>query len=471
MELGWLIGLIIGAAMGAALVWLWLRNKTDDVKVEALAEQIKQFDAEAKVFSGKLAVAEEREQHLNKNVEEWRKQATAFMEQMSQSEKQLANLKQQYALKEQAYETLQAAAEKEQKQLLELQKQFKDQFENLSHAILRQQTDQFNTLSKESLGVLINPFKDKLDMFEKTVRESYDTENKERASLKGQIIQLMTLNQQMAEETQNLTQALKGDNKAQGDWGETLLERMFESIGMQEGVHYLVQENIKTEQGSNLRPDFIVKSKNSPDIIIDSKVSLKAYERHMTATDETEKAQALDEHLRSLRQHYTMLASKDYQKHYGTKSFEYIVLFTPIENALTVALRADPTLQAESLKKHVILASTTTLLFMLKMIMMLWRQQNANERADEIVRQAAALYDKFVNFAEDLQGVGVHLDKARGAQLEALNKLSVGKDNLVRKVERLKEFDIPTKKVMPEMLRQKALPGTEQAVDITEATD
>jgi DNA recombination protein RmuC len=447
MELNWLIGLVVGALLGGALVWLWLRSKpvtNPDVlgKLAKYDEAVREWSAnmeQARLYKQELEKAAVREAEAHKRADE--------------KDKQIANLRVEQAQRQQELLALQEKLALQKTELLDLQKQFKESFENLSTQILRRQTEEFRQASEHNLGQLLNPLKTNLEKFEKTVRDTYDSDLKDRASVKAQVEQLMGLNQQMAVEARNLTQALKGDSKVQGDWGETVLERLFESVGMQAGKHYLKQENLKSADGDNTRPDYIVRLPENRNVVIDCKVSLTAYERYAAATDDAQRSAALKAHIQSIRKHVDSLAEKRYQELQGLQAVDFVVLFMPIEPALNIALQSDERLHIDAIQKKILLASQTNLFAILRIILTMWRQQDVTKNAEEMARQAGAMYDKFVAFVDDLQEVGQRIKQTDAAYANALNKLHTGSGNLVRRAEGLRKLGLTTKKELPQALR------------------
>lgn len=319
-------------------------------------------------------------------------------------------------------------------------------FKNIANEIFEDKSKKFASSNKESLATILNPLQSKIQQFEKRVEDTYDRESKERFSLVKEIKNLQALNSKISEDAVNLTNALKGDNKAQGSWGEVVLESVLEKSGLVKGREYEVQVSLKAEDGSKSLPDVIVHLPESRDIIIDSKVSLKAWDAFCSSEDEALKSDLLKQHIQSIRQHVKSLSAKDYQKLSGINSLDYVFLFMPIEAAYSMAIQNDYELSHYAFEKNIIFVGPTTLLTTLKTVQNLWRLSQQNKNANEIAERAGALYDKFVNFVEDLEEIGLKIDASKKSFEKAHNKLYSGRGNLIKRVESLKELGAKTSK-------------------------
>ena len=319
-------------------------------------------------------------------------------------------------------------------------------FKNLANEIFDDKSKKFTATNKESLNAVLNPLQERIQRFEKRVEETYDKESKERFSLAKEIENLQKLNTRISEEAINLTNALKGDNKAQGSWGEFVLESILEKSGLVKGREYEVQVSLKDEEGGKAQPDVIVHLPESRDIIIDSKVSLKAWDAYSAAKEESIKEEALKQHIASIRNHVKLLSSKDYQNLVGVNSLDYVFLFMPIEAAYSAALQEDPELFQFAFERNIIFVVPTTLLTTLKTVQNLWRLAQQNQNANEIAERAGALYDKFVAFVDDLDDVGHRIDASKKSFEKARNKLLSGRGNLVKRAESLKQLGAKTSK-------------------------
>lgn len=319
-------------------------------------------------------------------------------------------------------------------------------FKNIANEIFEDKSKKLVDNNKESLSTVLNPLQDKIRQFEKRVEDTYDKESKERFSLAREIKQLQELNTQISEDAVNLTNALKGDNKAQGNWGEMILETLLENSGLVKGREYEVQVSLQSAQGGKFQPDVIVHLPESRDIIIDSKVSLKAWDAYCSVDEADEKAEFLKQHVQSVRSHVKSLSAKDYQNLTGISSLDYVFMFMPIDAAYSVAIQNDPGLSQYAFEKNIVFVSPTMLLTTLKLAQNLWRLDQQNRNAVEIAEKAGALYDKFVNFVADLEDVGARIDSTKKSYDKAHNKLRSGTGNLIRRVEDLKTLGAKTSK-------------------------
>ena len=327
-----------------------------------------------------------------------------------------------------------------------------NQFELLSQRIFNDKSAQFKALNQDSITQLLNPFKIQLDGFKKQVSDCYLNESKERYNLQNEITKLAEINTLMQQETSNLTNALKGDNKQQGNWGEVILQRILESSGLREGHEYETQMSLKNEHGQRLQPDIIVNLPQNKNIIIDAKVSLVAYERFFNADDPQTEKEALQAHLLSVRQHIKGLGKKDYQKLIGTNSLDYVLLFVAVEPAFITAIEHDPELVKLALDNNILLASPTNLMIALRTIENLWRFEQQEQNGRLIARQAGKLYDKLRLFSQNMLDLGTQLGRAQTTYDHALKQLSQGRGNIIQQAEGLKQMGIPIKQSLPDVL-------------------
>ena len=337
-----------------------------------------------------------------------------------------------------------------------LQQQFAIQFENLANKILEEKSTRFTELNKTNLDGVLKPLQEKLKDFEKKVEDTYSNESRQRIMLQQEIKTLHDLNQVMSKEANNLTNALKGQTKTQGNWGEVILESILEKSGLEKDREYFLQESHIGEDGRRYQPDVIIKLPENRTVIIDSKVSLVAYETYCSCNEgeEAKKRLALNEHLQSLRLHIKGLASKNYQNLYD--GLDYVLLFIPIEPAFTLAVQNEINLWNEAFEKNIVIVSTSTLLATLRTISVIWRQEKYNRNAQEIAKQSGDLYDKFKNFIDDLIEVGKKMDGAKSSYEDAMKKLSTGRCNLVRSAEKIKSLGATTTKSIPVQLIDRA---------------
>ncbi len=359
---------------------------------------------------------------------------------------------------------LEAALDSERKQglgriesLNEAKEALTSQFKNLANEILEDKSKRFTEQNVANLDALLKPLQTKLSEFKEQVNVSYGNEARERFALKSEIERLANLNLRMSDETRSLTQALKGDSKVQGNWGELVLESILESSGLRKGEEYLVQDSHTQTDGSRLQPDVVVKLPEGRSLVVDSKVSITAYSRHAEATDPTVSEQELAAHIQSLRQHIQGLSSKNYSSLYGIGSVDFVLMFVPIEPAFLLALKTAPNLYQEALAKNIVLVCPSTLMATLRTVAHLWRQDSQNRNALEIAKQCGTLYDKFVGFVEDLEKLGQRLDQAQTSYHDAFNKLKSGKGNLIRTAEKVRELGVkPSKNISAPLIESSA---------------
>jgi DNA recombination protein RmuC len=354
------------------------------------------------------------------------------------------------------HDNIQQRLAEQKNELQQLQEKFTKEFENLANKILEEKSQKFTEQNKINIDQILKPLGEKIKDFEKKVQDNYDAENKEKASLKTEIQRLYELNQKMTTDAQNLTRALKGDNKAQGNWGEFILETILEKSGLNKDREYSIQPSFTTEDGRRLQPDVIINLPEGKSLIIDSKVSLTGYEKYYTAEDDTERQVALREHLLSVRTHIKGLSEKKYQNLYQLKSLDFVLLFIPIEPAFALSVQQDAQLFHDAFEKNIVIVSPSTLLATLRTVSSIWRQENHNRNAVEIARKAGDLYDKFDGFVKDMIGLGTKLDQSKKDYESAMNKLSTGKGNIVKRVQELKDMGAIASKSLPQNLLDRA---------------
>ena len=346
---------------------------------------------------------------------------------------------------------------KEQKQEVEqLQEKFTKEFENLANKILEEKTSKFTEQNKENLVNLLNPLQEKIQLFEKKVEDTHKESIDYHAALRQQIVGLTAMNEQMSKETLNLTKALKGDSKMQGNWGELILERVLEKSGLEKDREYFVQEGFVAEEGNRVFPDVVINLPDGKKMIVDSKVTLTAYERYINEEDDQLKSQYLKEHVIAINRHVEQLSNKNYQDLYEIESPDFVLLFIPIESAFAIALNEDTNLYNKAFEKNIVIVTPSTLLATLRTIDSMWTNQKQQENALEIARQAGALYDKFHGLWTDLITVGKKLDDAKSGYSDAMNKLIDGSGNLINRVENLKKMGAKAKKSLPENIISRA---------------
>jgi DNA recombination protein RmuC len=324
--------------------------------------------------------------------------------------------------------------------LQEVQQKFKHEFENLANKLLDEKSAKFTEHNRANMDVILNPFKEKLKDFEDKVDKVYKIEADERNILKGVITQLMELNKQISDEANNLTKALKGDNKRQGNWGEVILERVLESSGLIKDREYRIQANMQTTDGSRYQPDVIIDLPDDKHLVIDAKVSLIAYERLVNCETEDERKLFAKAHVESIRGHITSLSSKHYHDLYQINSPDFVLLFVPIESSFSIAVQLDSEIFNYAWDKRVVIVSPSTLLATLRTIASMWKQERQNRNVLEIARLSGEMYDKFYGFIADMEGIGKNIKLTQDNYDKALNKLSTGRGNLVTTADKIKKL-------------------------------
>jgi DNA recombination protein RmuC len=346
---------------------------------------------------------------------------------------------------------------KEQKQEVEkLQEKFTKEFENLANKILEEKSNKFTEQNKENMKDILTPLQDKIQLFEKKVEDTHKESIDYHAALRQQILGLREMNLQMSKETINLTRALKGDSKMQGNWGELVLERVLEKSGLEKDREYFVQQSHTNAEGQRVFPDVVINLPDGKKMIVDSKVSLTAYEKFINEDDELLKNAFLKEHVNSIKRHVEQLGDKNYHDLYQIESPDFVLLFIPMEPAFALALNEDTTLYNKAFEKNIVIVTPSTLLATLRTIDSMWANQKQQENAFEIARQAGALYDKFEGFVADLIKIGKKIDESKTEYSNAMNKLVEGKGNLIVSVEKLKKMGAKAKKALPENILNRA---------------
>ncbi|WP_462253336.1 DNA recombination protein RmuC [Ekhidna sp.] len=437
MEISSLIFLIVGLAIGLPMGWLIFRVRSSTSVPE---------NGELKI---QLKLEMERSAKLNQELQqindELRKEREEVLHLNSQNSTLTAN-----------YQNLQTRLEEQKGELTQLQEKFTTEFKNLANEIFEEKSKKFTDQNKSNLHELLGPLGQKLSDFEKKVEQTNKESLERSTALREQIIGLRELNSRMTKEAENLTKALKGDVKMQGNWGEVILERILEKSGLEKDREYFVQETLHSEEGKRLRPDVIIKLPDNKNLVIDAKMSLIAYEKYMNTDDENEKEQHLKDHILSVRAHVKGLAEKNYHQLFDGGSLDYVLMFVPIESAFALVVQHGGELYNEAHEKSIIIVSPATLVATLRTVSSIWKHEYQNRNALEIARQGGALYDKFKSFVDDLIEVGKSLDKSKQQYGQAMNKLVEGKDNLIRKTERLKELGSKTSKSMDDKLLYRA---------------
>jgi DNA recombination protein RmuC len=351
---------------------------------------------------------------------------------------------------------LQLKLEEHKAEVENLQKKFTNDFEVLANKILEEKSTKFTNQNRENIKNILEPLEKKIQLFERKVTDSDEKRAGFHSALKTQLDTLKDLNAQMSKDTINLTKALKGDSKMQGNWGELVLERVLEKSGLEKDREYFVQQSFTTDDGSRVLPDVVIHLPDNKKMIVDSKVSLTAYERFINEDDENLKEQFLKEHVNSLKRHIEQLSAKKYEDLYQIESPDFVLLFIPIEPAFAVALNADNYLYNKAFEKNIVIVTPATLLATLRTIDSMWNNEKQQRNALEIARQAGALYDKFHGLLADLIGIGKRIDESKKEYANAMNKLVEGRGNIIVSVEKLKKMGAKAKKGLPEKIIERA---------------
>ncbi|MCT8352657.1 DNA recombination protein RmuC [Photorhabdus bodei] len=435
-----MIGTLGGLLGGGILVWFSVHQRIQQQELE-----LRKLDSQLAVANEKL----EQSAYWRVECEQLNQELRAQREINSVQESELREVTTRL-------EESRLAAEEKQRLLINSELRLNTQFENLANRIFEQTGRRTDEQNRQSLNTLLAPFREQLDGLHRQVQESFGQEARERHTLAHEIRNLQQLNVQMAQEAINLTNALKGNNKIQGDWGEVVLARILEASGLREGHEFRTQVNIKVEGNRRFQPDVIVHLPQGKDVVIDAKMSLVAYERYFNSEDQHQRELALQEHIDSIKGHIRGLSRKDYQQLPGLKSLDYVLMFIPVEPAYLVALNKAPELLDEALKYNIMLVSPSTLLVAVRTINNLWRYDYQSQNARLIADKAARMYDKMRLFVDDMQGLGQSLDKAQLNYRLAMKKLTEGRGNLISQAESFRNLGVEVKRPIDPELVDKA---------------
>ncbi|EKK7704138.1 DNA recombination protein RmuC [Cronobacter sakazakii] len=442
MEISYLV-LAVVALAGVVVGWLMSGLRTAQHKADLLAQQ--------RDIYGELSAAREALAHN----QHWRDECDLLNNELRNLREINSSLESDLREVTTRLEATQVHAEEKLRQMMSSEQRLSEQFENLANRIFEQSRRQVDEQNRQSLNGLLSPLREQLDGFRRQVQESFGQEARERHTLAHEIRNLQQLNAQMAQEAINLTRALKGDNKAQGNWGEVVLARVLEASGLREGHEYETQVNIQLADRSRMQPDVIVRLPQGKDVVIDAKMTLVAYERYFNAEDDYSRELALNEHIASLRNHIRLLGRKDYQQLPGLRTLDYVLMFIPVEPAFLLAIDKQPELITEALKNNIMLVSPTTLLVALRTISNLWRYEHQSRNAQQIADRASRLYDKMRLFVDDMSAIGQNLDKASDSYRQAMKKLASGRGNLLAQAEAFRGMGVEVKReINPDLAEQ-----------------
>jgi DNA recombination protein RmuC len=431
--------LISGLFIGFLAGWMFLKRKSDQSSViESLKSKLNDQMVETKIKAGELEIKSREADELKMYLEKNRAKVVELSSELSTAKANLENMSDKL--------------ENQKKELESIREKFVFEFKTLASEIMQKESKTFTEQNKSQLENLLKPLGVKIQEFEKKVEETYEKETREQISLKEEVKRLSELNKQISTDAQNLAEALKGQSKTQGNWGELILESILEKSGLAKDREFFVQKGFKSEDGRRLQPDVVLNLPGNKNVIIDSKVSLTAYEKYSSEEDENLRQLALKNHLLSVKKHVDELAVKNYQHIYDLNSLDFVIMFLPVEPAFLAAVKEDQGLWGYAYEKGVLLIGPTNLFATLKMVSSLWQQEYQNRNVMDIALESGRLYDKFVGFVKDMTDIGDKISAAQKSYDQALGKLSEGKGNLVTRAEKIKALGAKTSKALPENL-------------------
>lgn len=432
-----LVFLLIGVvciAVGAILGWI-MSNLKKKSEMGGLTERLSQEGQKLEEMKSAFAKAQQETSTIRQEKDFFQNELTA---------------------RNVAFENLEARMNEKSEELQTLQEKFTKDFEIVANKILDEKSNKFTLQNKQNLDIILKPLQEKIQTFEKRVEETNKEAIDRTAGLREQIKNLSALNEQMSKEANNLTKALKGDSKMQGNWGELVLERVLEKSGLEKDREYFMQQSFTTAEGNRVLPDVVIHLPDRKKMVVDSKVSLRAYERFVNEEDADQRALHLKQHVVDLKRHVQQLSDKNYQDLYEIESPDFVLLFIPIEPAFAIAINTDNQLYNQAFEKNIVIVTPSTLLATLRTIDSMWNNEKQQQNAIEIARQAGGLYDKFHGLMADLTAVGKKMDDAKLGYSAAMNKLVEGNGNLITRVEKLKKMGAKAKKALPEAIIKRA---------------
>ncbi len=443
MDISIILSAVAALIVGAAFSWLASKSHADRLRADFIEER-HELDIELNAAKQQLA----QNAHWRDECELLNNELRSLREINTSLEADLREVSTRL-------ESTQLHAEDKIRQMVNSEQRLSEQFENLANRIFEHSNRRVDEQNRQSLHGLLTPLREQLDGFRRQVQDSFGKEAQERHTLAHEIRNLQQLNAQMTQEAVNLTKALKGDNKTQGNWGEVVLTRVLEASGLREGHEYQTQVSIETDTRARMQPDVIVRLPQDKDVVIDAKMTLVAYERYFNAEDDYIREAALQEHIASVRNHIRLLGRKDYQQLPGLRSLDYVLMFIPVEPAFLLALDRQPELITEALKNNIMLVSPTTLLVALRTIANLWRYEHQSRNAQQIADRASRLYDKMRLFVDDMSAIGQGLDKAQDNYRQAMKKLASGRGNLLAQAESFRGLGVEVKReINPDLVEQ-----------------
>jgi DNA recombination protein RmuC len=445
-----LLFLFTGLGLGFFTGWLFFRNKgaapVNTLEIDGLKGQVVELDKQKSLLTEKISfISGQRDldiQKLETSIIELQKTLEAERDKVRERDNRIAKA-------EEIFKNYNEKLNTQKSEYEDLQKRFTTEFENIAGKLLEEKSKKFTEQNREQLDSILSPLKEKIQLFEKKVEESYDKELRDKISLREEVKKLYELNSKISEEANNLTRALKGDNKMQGNWGEVILEKILERSGLKKDVEYKTQVSMINADGIVIRPDVIIYLPDKKNIVIDSKVSLVAYEAYANSEIEEERERFLKEHLLSLRSHIKGLSEKSYFSGSELNTPDFVLMFIPIESCFSVAIQSDLEMFNFAWERKIVLVSPSTLLATLRTINSIWMQEKQTRHAIDIARESGRLYDKFVGFVEDMQKLGDRIDSVSKSYDESMKKLTTGNGNLVTRVEKLKVMGAKASKQLP----------------------
>jgi DNA recombination protein RmuC len=474
-EIGYVVFFIIGAVIASVITWIVAKNSFGNT-ITSLKNTVLHLENQ---INDQKGVQLQRDQLLLER-EQLATQLSSKNENLIDVEKRLEKRDQDLhelriekdhlsillAEKRTAFAKAEEKHKEAQGEIEKLNEKFTKEFENLANRILEEKSSKFTDQNKINIEQILSPLQEKILLFEKRVEDTHKDTIVSQSALRQQIIGLKELNEQMSKETSNLTKALKGDSKMRGNWGELVLERVLEKSGLSKDSEYSVQQSFKNDDGKTFFPDVVIHLPGDKKMIIDSKVSLNAYERYVNEDDEELQQRHLRDHVTSLKKHVNDLSAKNYHDLYGTESPDFVLLFVPIEPAFAMALNYDGGLYSEAFDKNIVIVTPTTLLATLRTIDSMWKTEKQQRNALDIANAAGALYDKFVGLSEDLIKLGSQLDTVKKSYSSSMNKLTEGSGNLIGRVERLKHLGAKANKSLNEKLVQRAVENDTDGIEL-----
>lgn len=421
-----IVFLLIGIVTGFVVGYFYMRTKHTSYSNAISFEKHTEIEKECAILSDRLTILKEEKDRIEREL-------------ILEREK-LLSANTRLAKAEEAFINQQKNITEQEKKITDLQEKFKNDFELIANKILDDKSKKFTEQNKANLDVILNPFKEKIQNFEKKVEEVYDKELRDKISLREEVKKLYDLNNKISEEANNLTKALKGDNKKQGNWGELILEKILERSGLVKGREYQIQFDTNNQEGERIKPDVVIFLPDKKHLVIDSKVSLVAYESYVNSEDEEHKQKALKSHLESVKSHIKLLSEKNYQTSKDFNTPDFVLLFVPIESSFAIAVQTDHDLFNYAWDRQIVIVSPSTLLATLRTIASIWKQDRQAKNVLTIAEESGKLYDKFVGFLTDLESIGAKISATQKAYEDAHKKLYSGSGNVITKIEQLKKL-------------------------------